>query len=141
MWYNSIMLWLLRSPLHPLLSGSTLIVTYTGRKSGTIYSLPANYVRVGEELLTVSLSKRTWWRNLRGGGDVTIRLRGKELPARAEVFEDLTSVAQGLAEIVRTNPKWARYLKVKLYAKGDPSMIELDIAARDRVVIRTTIVG
>jgi deazaflavin-dependent oxidoreductase (nitroreductase family) len=136
MWYNSIMLWLLRSPLHPLLSGSTLIVTYTGRKSGNTYSLPVNYVRVGEELLIVSLSKRTWWRSLRGGAELTIRLRGKELPARAEVFEDLTSVAQGLAEIVRTNPKWARYLKVKLYAKGDPSMIELDIAARDRVLVR-----
>ena len=136
MWYNSIMLWLLRSPLHPLLSGSTIVVTYTGRKSGNTYSLPVNYVRVGEELLIVSLSKRTWWRSLRGGADLTIRLRGKELPARAEVFEDLTSVAQGLAEIVSTNPKWARYLKVKLYAKGDPSMIELDIAARDRVLVR-----
>ena len=136
MWYNSIMLWLLRSPLHPLLSGSTIVVTYTGRMSGNTYSLPVNYVRVGEELLIVSLSKRTWWRSLRGGADLTIRLRGKELPARAEVFEDLTSVAQGLAEIVRTNPKWARYLKVKLYAKGDPSMIELDIAARDRVLVR-----
>ena len=57
----------------------------------------------------------------------------------AEVFEDLTPVAQGLAEMVRTNPKWARSLKVKLYAKGDPSMIELDIAARDRVLIKTKI--
>src|SRR4030065_793576 len=99
MWYNSIMLWLLRSPLHPLLSGSTIVVTYTGRKSGNTYSLPVNYVRVGEELLIVSLSKRTWWRSLRGGAELTIRLRGKELPAPAEVFEDLTSVAQGLAEM------------------------------------------
>ena len=139
MWFNPFMLWLLRSPFHPLLSGSTMAITYTGRKSGTVYTLPVNYVRVGDVLLTTSLSTRTWWRNLRGGAGVTLRLRGKDLPARAEVFEDLTRVAQGLAEMVRTNPKWARYLKVKLYAKGDPSMIELDIAARDRVLIKTKI--
>jgi len=139
MWFNPFMLWLLRSPLHPLLSGSTMSITYTGRKSGMVYTLPVNYVRVGDVLLTTSLSKRTWWRNLRGGAAVNLRLRGKELPARAEVFEDLTSVVQGLAEIVRAKPAWARYLKVKLYAKGDPSMIELEIAARDRVLIKTTI--
>ena len=137
--FNPFMLWLLRSPLHPLLSRAVMVITYTGRKSGTIYSLPVNYIRVGDNLLTTSLSKRTWWRNLRGGAQVILRLRGKDLPARAEVFEDLTHVAQGLAEMVRANPKWARSLKVKLYAKGDPSMIELDIAARDRVLIKTKI--
>jgi deazaflavin-dependent oxidoreductase (nitroreductase family) len=140
MWYNPLMLWLLRSPLHPLISGSIMAVNYTGRKSGKTFTVPVNYVRVGEELLIVSLSKRTWWRSLRNGAEVSLRLRGKDLPAHAEVFEDLTSVAQGLAEIVRADSKWARYLKVKLYAKGDPSMIELDIAARDRVVIRTALV-
>jgi len=138
--YNPLMLWLLRSPLHPLLSSSTMIVTYTGRKSGKTYSLPVNYIQAGDSLLTISLSKRTWWRNLRGGAEVTIRLRGKELPARAEVFEDFTSVAQGLAEIVRTHPKYARYLKVRLDERGQPSMVDLDLAARDRVFVRTKLI-
>jgi deazaflavin-dependent oxidoreductase (nitroreductase family) len=137
--FNPLMLWLLRSPVHLLLSGSTMVITYTGRNSGATYSLPVNYVKLDQQLLTVSFSKRVWWRNLRGGATVTIRLCGKDLSAHAEVFEDLTSVAQGLAEIVRANPKFARYFKVGLDEHGQPSMVDLDIAARDRVFIRTKI--
>lgn len=135
--FNPFMLWLLRSPLHLLVSGMMMVITYTGRKSGNTYSLPVNYIRSGDNLLTISLSKRTWWRNLRGGADVTVRLNGKDLPARAEVFEDLTSVAQGLAELVRASPRYATRLKVKRDVNGQPSMVDLDMAARDRVFIRT----
>lgn len=137
--FNPFMLWLLRSPFHLLLSSVVMVITYTGRKSGKTYSLPVNYIRVGENLLTISLSKRTWWRNLRRGAAVTLRLRGKELPARAEVFEDSTSVVQGLAELVRASPRYATYLKVKRDERGQPSMVDLDIAARDRVLIKTKI--
>ncbi len=42
MWYNPIMMWLLRSPLHGMLSSSTMIITYTGRKSGKMFSTPDN---------------------------------------------------------------------------------------------------
>ena len=59
MWYNSIMMWLLRSPLHGMLSGSTMIITYTGRKSGMTFSTPVNYVRDGNVLWTVSF--RAHW--------------------------------------------------------------------------------
>lgn len=114
-----------------------MAVTYTGRKSGNKYSLPVNYTRVADSLLTISLAKRTWWRNLRDGADITIRLRGKELSARAEVFEDPTAVVQGLAELVRASPRYATYLKVKRDERGQPSMVDLDIAARERVLIRT----
>jgi hypothetical protein len=69
MWYNPIMLWLLRSPLHGMLSGNTLVITYTGRKSGKVFSTPVNYVRDVEVLWTVSYRRRTWWRN--GGLTVT----------------------------------------------------------------------
>src|SRR5512143_1450789 len=116
--FNPIVLWLLRSPLHTLVSGSTMAVTYTGRKSGITHTVPVNYVRSGDSLLTVSLAKRKWWRNLRRGANVTVSLRGKELPAHAEAFEDFTVVSQGLAESVRTDPKYARYLKVRLDEYG-----------------------
>lgn len=137
--FNSFMLWLLHSPFHALISKRTLGITFRGSKSGNTYTLPVDYVSDGEELLITSLRERTWWRNLRGGADVNLLLRGKEVPARAEVFEDITSVGQGLAQIVRIKPQWARFLKVKLYEKGDPSMIELDMAARKRVVVRVKV--
>lgn len=42
---NPVVTWLLRSSLHGILSGSTLLITVTGRKSGRIYTIPVNYVR------------------------------------------------------------------------------------------------
>lgn len=139
--YNPLMLWLLRSPLHPMISGGIMAVTYTGRKTGKTFTVPVNYVQSGEDLLTVSLAKRKWWRNLRGGAEVILRLRGKDLPARAEASDDFTVVSQGLAEIVRANPKYARYLKVRLDERGQPSFVDLDLAARDKVFIRTRLTG
>lgn len=134
--FNPLMLWLLRSPLHPLVSGSIMAITYTGRMSGKTYIVPVNYQRVGEQLITVSDTKRTWWRNMRGGAQVTLRLRGKDVAAYAQVFEDFAYVAQGLKEIVRANPSAARFMRVRLDEHKQPSLIDLDIAARDRVLVR-----
>jgi hypothetical protein len=67
MWYNSMMKWILRSPLHGLISKSTMLITYTGHKSGKLYTIPVNYVRDEDVLSVTSYRHRTWWRNLRGG--------------------------------------------------------------------------
>jgi hypothetical protein len=52
MWFrnrlvNPVVHLLLRSPLHRLLSGSLVILTYQGRKSGRWRSLPCMYARDG----------------------------------------------------------------------------------------------
>ena len=66
---------MLRSPAHRLLSGRLLLLTYTGRRSGTQYTIPVQYVRDGEALLvTVGWPERKlWWRNLREPGDARER--------------------------------------------------------------------
>lgn len=79
MWYNPLLILMLRSPLHPLLSGNTLALTYTGRKSGRTYTTPVNYVRDGDRLWATSYRTRTWWRNLRNGVPVSLRLQGREV--------------------------------------------------------------
>lgn len=60
MWYNSIMKWILRSPLHGLINKSIMLITYTGRKSGKVYTIPVNYVRHGGLLSVTSYRHRTW---------------------------------------------------------------------------------
>ena len=41
----------LRSPAHRLLSGSVLLLTYTGRRSATRYTIPVQYHRDGVTVL------------------------------------------------------------------------------------------
>ena len=56
---NPFMKAILRSPLHGMISGSTMIVTVTGRKSGKRISPPANYRRPDPKHRTPSFRNRT----------------------------------------------------------------------------------
>jgi deazaflavin-dependent oxidoreductase (nitroreductase family) len=136
MWFNPIISFLLRSPLHRLVSGNMMLVSYTGRKSGKAYSTPVNYYRVQGGLSTNSLRDRTWWRNLRGGQPVTLRLQGRDVQARGEVFESDESVATALYEALACAPKYARYLNVGLEADGTPRRGDVAEAANSRVVVK-----
>jgi hypothetical protein len=137
MWYNPIMVWLLRSPLHGMLSGNMMVLNYVGRKSGKAYHLPVSYIRLGETLLTISYKRRTWWRNLRGGAPVTIRLQGKDVNGRAEVVEDEQGVMEGLTAFIAGNPPTARAFGMKVGVDGQPEPGSLQQAARKCVIVRT----
>jgi hypothetical protein len=135
MWYNTPMSWILRSPLHGLLSKSTVLITLSGRKSGKKYTLPVNYVRDGETLIVTSQRERTWWRNLQGGAPLTVVLQGKTLPARGEALVEESAVVDGLRHTFRIAPKLARYFGVTLDADGKPESADLIQAAHERVVV------
>ena len=140
MWFNTPMAWILRSPLHGLLSKSTVLVTVTGRKSGKKYSLPVNYVRDGEELWVTSQRERTWWRNLQGGAPLEVVLEGKRLTAHGEAFVDEEAVVEGLRRYLGKSPQVARYFGVPLDADGKADAQGLAQAARERVVVRIQMV-
>ena len=88
MWYNPLVSAILRSPLHPLMSGAYVIVTFTGRRSGAMYSTAVQYRREGDTLAFVTRRSRLWWRNLQGGAPVTLWLEGRSVAAAAEVLTD-----------------------------------------------------
>lgn len=76
--YNPIVA-ILRSPLHAVMRKSLLLLGFRGRKSGREYTTPISYVPDGEDLLAVASRDHAWWKNLRGGASVGVRLRGREL--------------------------------------------------------------
>lgn len=139
MWYNPIMRGLLRSPLHSLLSKNMMLMTYTGRKSGKSFTTPMNYLAVGDELYTISSRERVWWRNLRGGAPVTLRLQGKEIPARSESIDDENEVAKSLYLYLKTAPQLAKYMGIKLDSQGAPDVGEVAGLAREKVIVRTSL--
>lgn len=135
-WYNPIVKWVLRSPLHGLLSRYFTIVTYTGRKSGGQFSVPVNYARHDDALTIVSQRERVWWRNLYGGAHVSVRLRGKERPGEAEVVTDGERVGERLLTLSRADPRYARGFGITLDADGRPTdLAQVARAARDRVAV------
>jgi deazaflavin-dependent oxidoreductase (nitroreductase family) len=140
MWYNPIMMWMLRSPLHGMLSGNTMIITYTGRKSGKTYSTPVNYVRDGDVLWVVSYRHRTWWRSLHDA-KVTVRVRGNDLAGVAEAITEQQEVADCLMTFLRKAPQIAKYIGVALDASGQPRLQDVAEAAKTRVMVRVQLSG
>ena len=105
MWRNPFMASILRSPLHGLLSGRMTLITYPGCKSGKQFTLPTNWVRDSDTLFAVSHRERTWWRNLRGGAPIMVRLQGRDYAGEGKAIEDLGAVAEGLRAYFRRVPQ------------------------------------
>jgi hypothetical protein len=85
---NSAVAAILRSPFHFLASPGLLLLDITGRKGGRRYQIPVGYHDQGDALcvLVSDAVNRTWWRNFREPGALRVCLRGRWLPARAEVL-------------------------------------------------------
>ena len=62
---------------------------FPGRRTGRAYDVPVVYHRGEDGVLEAITSRRgVWWRNLRGGADITVLLRGRDCRACVEVVED-----------------------------------------------------
>lgn len=96
---NPMMKWLLRSRLHGFVSGIYLLLTFTGRKSGKVYHVPVQYGRDGQTLYIITSEGYTWWKNLRGGADVSVRVRGKAYQAYAEISQDAATIAAWIGKV------------------------------------------
>lgn len=85
---------ILRSPAHKLMSDRLLVLTVTGRRTGKTRTFPVAYTQEGPDRLSIHIDwpeRKVWWRNLIGGGPVSVRLRGQERRGRGETHGDVKS--------------------------------------------------
>jgi len=131
---NHAMKLVLRSPVHGMVSKSVLLITFTGRKSGKTYTTPVSYSQ-NDDRVTI-FTHATWWKNLRSGAPVTLRLRGQEFRGLAEpVAEDKPAIAARLAAHLRKVPSDARYYGVTFDEQGNPSAEDVEKAVQTVVMI------
>jgi len=136
MWFNPIMIWLLKSPLHGMIDKGIMLVTLTGRKSGKTISTPVNVHRDGNTLWVISWRERKWWRNLRGGANLKVLLAGRTMDGTGQVIEEEQAVAKSLFDYYRKAPGAAKYVQINLDAAGQPVHAYCELAAKKMVVIR-----
>jgi deazaflavin-dependent oxidoreductase (nitroreductase family) len=116
-----------------MVSKSVLLISFTGRKSGKTYTTPVSYSQFGDQVHIFTHS--TWWKNLRSGTPVSLRLRGQELQGLPEPVEDKHAIAAGLAEHLRKVPSDARYYGVTFDDQGNPRTDEVEKAVQSVVMI------
>ena len=137
---NPIMKGLLRSPLHRLLSGTLMLVTYTGCKTGKQYTIPIGYFAWGQGEL-MSFSSARWWTNLRSSPPVTLLLKGHRVQAIPTVIEQHEAVIDTLEEFIkRLGPRSARRLPIGLPRDREPTRDDLRNVPRGIALIHFRIV-
>ena len=137
---NPIMKGLLRSPLHRLLSGTLMLVTYKGRKTGKQYTIPIGYFAWGQGEL-MSFSSARWWTNLRSSPSVTLLLKGHRVQAIPTVIEKREEIVDTLEEFIkRLGSRTARRLPIGLPRDREPTRDDLRNVPRGIALIHFRIV-
>jgi hypothetical protein len=121
-------------PFATPLSANLMLISYTGVKSGKAYLQPVSYARDGETLLTPGGGR--WTRNLRGGRQVTLRLRGRNVPAHADLVSDPAEVERLLGVIAAGNPRAMRFIPLPRQPDGrlEPDALNAAIGHGFRIV-------
>ena len=108
---NPAVAWVLRSPLHPVLSWGLMLVTVTGRRTGRVYTLPVGYQRDGDSItvLVSRPSRKQWWRNYRERRPITVHVRGRTLAGHAVVVPSgSTAFRDAMERTLRRMPSLGR---------------------------------
>lgn len=119
---NRLVAALLRSPLHRLLSGSLMLLTVRGRRSGEPHTFPVQYAREGDVVYVYpgEHERKVWWRNLVEPAPVRLRIAGTELKGVGRALragEDPEAVAAGSAAYLRRFPRLANAVDGELIVR------------------------
>ena len=132
---NKTMKFILRSPLHRIVSKYLTLLTFTGRKSGKAYTTPVSYSQENGQVYI--FTHANWWKNLRNGAPVTLRLRGRNIQGLAEpVAEDKQTIATALTAHLRKSPFDARFYDVTIDEHGNPIQGDVEKAVQTVAMIQ-----
>ncbi len=133
---NPAMRLLLRSPLHWLMSDSLMLITFVGRKSGRTFTTPVRYMRHDDAIRCFTAASSKWWRNMRGGAEVKLLIRGQEGRYRAVAVESPPEqIRAALLLLFEKFPQDAPYYNVDIGRDGRPKSEDMDLAAERTVLV------
>jgi deazaflavin-dependent oxidoreductase (nitroreductase family) len=127
---NSVVARLLESPAHHILSGTTILVRYSGRRTGTEYTTPVQYAEAGQGLVVLvgDADAKTWWRNFTEMGQMQVLLRGEWIPMTAHALRG-SEDPEAVTPLLRSYA--LRYPRVVKHVEGR----DLDERVHDAVVV------
>jgi deazaflavin-dependent oxidoreductase (nitroreductase family) len=86
-----------------------MLLRFTGRNSGRTYTTPVGYVRERDDVVVVTSPTYQWWKNVREGAGVEVRLDGSWRRARARV-------------VPPSDPEFDRAVAIQVKGRG-PGML------------------
>jgi len=133
---NPVVSFVLRSPLHGLMSHNTVLLGFKGRKSGKTYTIPVSYHATNGHLHCFTDRSNQWWRNLRYGDEVQLTLRGHRVAGKPAVHTGGASEVQtALRDFLIATPRDASHAGVAFDADGQPVASDVVEASKHLVFI------
>jgi len=114
---NTVVETILKSPAHPILSRSMVLIRYVGVRSGEEHTLPVQYADTTLHGLVVFVGKpetKRWWRNFTQMGQVRVLLKGTWTPMTAHALrgaDDPEAVTPLLRSYAQRYPKVVRSIE------------------------------
>lgn len=113
-----------------------MLITFTGNKSGRQYTTPVRYIRAGNLIRCFTSAENTWWRNLRGGSEVMLRVQGENKKFRATAIEnDPDRIREALLHYLRKYPQDAAYHDIRLNKDQTLVTEDLEHASNSSIVV------
>ncbi len=128
---------LLRSPCHWLVSSNTLLLEFTGRKSGRALATPISYFLDGQTAHCFTKKSFNWWRNLTTGRKVRLTVRGRVWESTPLVeHNDRELMADKLDAFLRAVPRDAGPSGVSMDRDGVPNPEDIRRAVQEMVYLQ-----
>jgi len=102
---NAIMRWAVTTPgIERLVGQGVALLTFAGRRTGTVYKIPVSYHQDGDEVTIVTKRIRRWWHNFETPQEVVLRLAGRDYFGKAEVETDTAAVGDFMMGYLEKRP-------------------------------------
>lgn len=133
---NHGMRWLLRSPLHGLVSKRLILISFIGRKTGQRITTPVGYH--WDEGTLLVYTRRPWWKNMEGGAPVTVWLQGKAKQGIAEPTREPEQIVRSLQRYAEHHSAKETGMRIggATFEGDKPTQAELFDAAQTLTLIR-----
>ena len=133
---NAVVVTVLRTPLHRILSGSILALRYVGIRSGRRRTVPMRFLSKDTGLVAVTSQDTGWWPNFLTASPAEVLLRGQWAEVRVQAFADRPDlVGAVMQEMWAKHPADAAYMKVTMRS-GEPDPQDYARALATAVLIR-----
>ncbi|MEP5766371.1 MAG: hypothetical protein ABJ308_17355 [Halieaceae bacterium] len=118
------------------MSHNTVLLEFTGRKSGKKYAMPVSYYQANAHVYCFTDKANQWWRNLVSGDPISLFLRGRSLAGKPSVSTTATEETQAiLRSFLIASPRDASHAGVALDSAGQPCDDDIAAACEKLVLI------
>lgn len=135
--------WQLRRGAGGRMAKSLLLLRFRGRRSGRWFTTPVGYARDGDVVVIVTSPTYTWWKNLREGAEVDVRLDGGWRTGHARLVgpDDPAYEATVALQVASRGPGMLRGFGVNVDDDGRVPVEDRAAAAERALLVRVELGG